>query len=170
MPAEIRLEAVDLRVAVNYRETDAGKPHFRYEAGELTLFCNSDPSAQTPKLLRRWLLKQGSLHLKPWLIREAERVGLVPANIQMRLQKTRWGSCSTSGNISLNAALLLVAPELVRYLFVHELCHLKYMSHGKRYWQTVARHEPEFRRLDRRLADCWKQMPAWLPHGGSGTC
>lgn len=169
-PSEIELPAIDQTVSVNYGESEGRKAHYRYAAGGLNLFCAADDFADAPKLLRRWLLKQGSAELKPWLMREAETTGLVPSSIQMRLQKTRWGSCSANGNISLNAALLLIAPELVRYLFIHELCHLKYLSHGKRYWQLVARFEPEFRQLDRRLADCWKHMPSWLPQGGTGAC
>jgi predicted metal-dependent hydrolase len=121
-------------------------------------------------LLRRWLLRTGRAELKPRLLELAKRVGLAPAKVQMRLQRTRWGSCSSRGVISLNAALLLVAPELMRYLFVHELCHLRHMSHSRRYWRLVAQYEPEFRQLDRRLGDCWKHMPAWLSVGSGGTC
>lgn len=169
-PASVALPAIGQTFPVNYHPTDRVKPYFRDRTDELHLYCAADSSLDAPVLLRRWLLKRGSAHLKPWLKREAQTIGLIPSGIHMRLQKTRWGSCSSRGVISLNAALLLVAPELVRYLFVHELCHLKYMTHGKRYWQTVARYEPEFRQLDRRLSDCWKQMPTWLPHGGSGAC
>jgi hypothetical protein len=113
-------------------------------------------------LLRRWLLAQGNLLLKPWLRRESEVTGLSPGRIHVRLQKTRWGSCSSQGNININAALLLVPPELVRYLFVHELAHLRQLSHGRRFWQLVARHEPDYRALDQRLASCWHELPAWL--------
>jgi hypothetical protein len=169
-PASVELSAIGQSVPVTYHAPDGEKPCFRYDRGELHLYCGEGHSVDAPSLLRQWLLKQGRTHLKPWLQREAQIVGLIPSGIHMRLQRTRWGSCSSSGVVSLNAALLLVAPELVRYLFIHELCHLKYMTHGKRYWQAVARFEPEFRLLDRRLSACWKQMPTWLPHGGSGAC
>jgi predicted metal-dependent hydrolase len=169
-PATIELTAIDRSVAVNYRHDPAGRVQIRYTPGDLLLICQDEAFADAPKLLRRWLLKQGRLHLKPWLNRVAESTGLIPSTTQVRLQRTRWGSCSSNGNVSLNAALLLVAPELVHYLFIHELCHLRYLSHGKRYWQSVARLEPDFRQLDRRLSDCWKQMPSWLPHGGTGAC
>jgi hypothetical protein len=169
-PVTVELPAIGETVPVTYHATDRGKPYFRYGTGELHLYCGDAKAVDAPRLLRRWLLQQGSAYLKPWLMREARATGLIPSSIHMRLQKTRWGSCSSSGVVSLNAALLLVAPELVRYLFIHELCHLKHMTHGRRYWQTVARYEPEFRLLDRRLSDSWKQMPTWLPYGGSGAC
>lgn len=168
-PAAIDLAAIGLTVPVRYLTTD-GRPRFVFEAGQLTLHCGDAAFTNSPALLRRWMLGQGRAELKPRLLHEAANMGLAPSAVQIRLQKTRWGSCSSSGVISLNASLLLVAPELMRYLFVHELCHLRYLSHSKRYWQMVARHEPDFRRLDRRLADCWKHMPTWLPVGSSRTC
>ena len=166
-PSEIVLEAIGETITVRYGSKPNGRPYFRFEGPELMLHA---PPEQYPLLLKRWLLKQGQRHLKPWIMREADALGLSPSGVQIRLQRTRWGSCSSGGNISLNAALLLVAPELVRYLFVHELCHLRHLSHSKRYWQTVARFEPEFRRLDRRLAASWKSMPSWLTVARSGQC
>jgi predicted metal-dependent hydrolase len=80
----------------------------------------------------------------------------------MRLQRTRWGSCSAQRTVSLNAALLLLEPELVRYLMVHELCHLRCLDHSRRYWRLVERFEPDFRTLDRRLTDAWPLLPPWL--------
>jgi predicted metal-dependent hydrolase len=67
--------------------------------------------------------------------------------------------------VSLNAALLLLEPELVRYLMVHELCHLRWLDHSRRYWRLVERFEPDFRALDRRLTDAWPLLPPWLFSG-----
>lgn len=161
-PAEVELAATGERIEVRYAVAANGQASYRHRGRELHLYCADGNRADAPKLLRRWLLRAARERLKPWLEREAESAGLVPQSIQVRLQKTRWGSCSSAGNISLNAALMLVAPELVRYLFIHELVHLKHLSHSKRYWSTVARHEPDYRRLDRQLAASWRQMPSWL--------
>jgi predicted metal-dependent hydrolase len=87
----------------------------------------------------------------------------------MRLQRTRWGSCSAQRTVSLNAALLLLEPELVRYLMVHELCHLRWLDHSRRYWRLVERFEPDFRALDRRLTEAWRELPAWLFAGRRGS-
>ena len=70
------------------------------------------------------------------------------------LQRTRWGSCSNSGTVSLNAALLFVEPPLVRYLFVHELCHLIALNHSRRFWAAVARYEPGLRGARPPLDGC----------------
>lgn len=166
-PSTIALAAVGETVDVRYLEAGSGKSRYRYESGSLRLHLAANDRDGVQGLLRRWLLRQARARLEPQLMAEAGRTGLTPGRVQIRLQKTRWGSCSSNGTISLNAALLLVPPELVRYLLIHELCHLRHLSHSRRYWQLVARHEPDFRQLDRRLAACWLKMPAWIAFGGA---
>ncbi len=80
------------------------------------------------------------------LARWAPCVGAAPVRLTIRTQRTRWGSCSAKGAISLNA-LLMLAPETVRdYVVVHELCHLKEMNHSSRFWAEVARVLPTYAR------------------------
>jgi predicted metal-dependent hydrolase len=111
--------------------------------------------------LRNWLLDEADYHLAPWLLREAQVVGRRPMSVQVRLQRTRWGSCSSGGTISLNAALLFLEPPLVRYLFVHELCHMIALNHSRKFWSAVARYEPDYEALDRRLTAAWHEIPLW---------
>jgi predicted metal-dependent hydrolase len=103
---------------------------------------------------------------RPHLSREVTELstvtGLRPNSLQVRLQQTRWGSCSPRGTISLNAAVLLRSPEELRYVVIHELCHLRHMNHSRRFWSLVERFEPDYRRLDRRLDAAWDSMPLWL--------
>jgi predicted metal-dependent hydrolase len=113
------------------------------------------------KALRGWLLDEADYHLVPWLKREAQVVGHRPARVQVRLQRTRWGSCSNSGTVSLNAALLFLEPALVRYLFIHELCHLIALNHSRKFWSAVRQYEPEYEALDRRLTEAWHEIPLW---------
>jgi predicted metal-dependent hydrolase len=161
-PGSIDLRATGARVALRYSITSAGRTTYRYDESGLELRCRHYDCADFALPLRRWLLAEAVRVLRPWLRREADELGLAPRRIQVRLQKSRWGSCSTRGNISVNAALLLVRPALVRYLFVHELAHLSHMSHSRRYWQAVSRYEPDYQSLDRELAASWRQLPAWL--------
>lgn len=161
-PAAIELKAVDETLSLLYVHAPGERSLYVRRGDLLTLHCRQPDLADYPRLLRRWLLDEGSRVLRPWLAREAELAGLRPRRVQVRLQATRWGSCSANGSISLNAALLLVAPELVRYLLVHELAHLRHLSHSARYWRTVARHEPDYAVLDRELSRSWRRLPAWL--------
>ncbi len=113
------------------------------------------------RLLREWLLDQADYHLVPWLFRESAVLGRRPANVQVRLQRTRWGSCSSNGTVSLNAVLLFAEPAVVRYLFVHELCHMIALDHSPKFWSAVARYEPNYEELDRRLTAAWSDIPLW---------
>lgn len=76
----------------------------------------------------------------------APRVGVEVNHIGIRMQKTRWGSCSTKGNLNFNC-LLMLAPESVReYVVVHELCHRKQMNHSPEFWAEVARVMPSYQK------------------------
>jgi hypothetical protein len=61
----------------------------------------------------------------------------------------------------LNLKLLFVEPDLVRYVLIHELCHMREMNHSSRFWRLVGQYYPEFRTARRRLKEAWYQMPAW---------
>lgn len=164
---ELRPDAIDLKaigetLSLRYVHAAGERSLYVRRGSLLTLHCRQPDLADYARLLRRWLLDEGSRVLKPRLACEADRVGLQPRRVQVRLQATRWGSCSANGSISLNAALLLVDPDLVRYLLVHELAHLRHLSHSERYWRTVARHEPDYAALDRELTRSWRRLPAWL--------
>lgn len=121
----------------------------------------ADPVACRHRL-RDWLLDQGDRGLRPWLEALAAEHGFAFSRTQIRRQRTRWGSCSRSGTISLNVSLLFQPPPVVRYLFVHELCHTQHMNHSERFWRLVERHEPDWRALDAELLKGWRHVPDWV--------
>jgi predicted metal-dependent hydrolase len=75
----------------------------------------------------------------------AERMGVEHKKLELRNQRTRWGSCSTGGTISLNWRLIMAPPEVVDYLVVHELAHLTEQHHGREFWQLVGEHVPNYK-------------------------
>jgi predicted metal-dependent hydrolase len=114
------------------------------------------------RALRMWLVKRAAEVLAPPLERTASEMNLPYRKLAVRRQRTRWGSCSARGTISLNCCLLFQRPEVVRYLLVHELAHVKHMNHSQRFWDLVARHCPDCRPLDRELLDGWRRVPSWV--------
>jgi predicted metal-dependent hydrolase len=86
---------------------------------------------------------------------EAERLGVVYERIRIGGQRTRWGSCSSRGTLSFNWRLVLAPHEVLDYVVVHELCHLRVPNHSQRFWALVARHRPH-----------WREQRAWLREHG----
>jgi predicted metal-dependent hydrolase len=81
---------------------------------------------------------------------EGPELGVEPKRIQIRDQRSRWGSCSTTGTLSFNWRLVLAPFEVLDYVVVHELCHMREANHSRRFWKLV-----ESRRPDWRAHKCW---------------
>ena len=117
------------------------------------------------KALRGWLLDAARARLTPRVEALAAATGVRFSRVSIRRQRSRWGSCSVRGTISLNACLLFQRPEVVDYLIVHELMHVNHMNHSARFWQAVERHCPGWRALDRELLQGWRHVPRWVFSG-----
>ena len=83
----------------------------------------------------------------------APKVGVDYGYITIRCQKSRWGSCSSKGNLSFNCLLMLAPPEVIDSVVVHELCHRKEMNHSPAFYAQVLRVFPEYRTWRRWLKD-----------------
>ena len=114
------------------------------------------------RALRAWLLRAAGTRLTPRVAALAKSTGVPYSKVSIRRQRSRWGSCSVRGTISLNACLLFQRAEVVDYLIVHELTHVNHMNHSARFWQAVERHCPGWRALDRELLQGWRNVPRWI--------
>ena len=83
----------------------------------------------------------------------APLVGVTYNQIAIRAQRTRWGSCSSKGNLNFNCLLALVPPDVLDYIVVHELCHRKELNHSERFWTEVGKVLPDYKIRKKWLKD-----------------
>lgn len=101
--------------------------------------------------LRKYILKfyeEAAQRVLPKRVRElADLTGLKPTKVSLRKQRTLWGSCSPSGSIQLNWKLISAPLNVIDYVIIHELAHLKHPNHSKYFWNEVALHCPDYKQL-----------------------
>ncbi len=161
-PSSVNLRAIGACYAVRLRNgarprlevvaDKAGAPGIEVAAPDERRACGS---------LQTWLSREARRCLPPWLEAVSAELGIGYEKVSIRAQKTRWGSCSSRGVISLNRALLFLDPELVRYLMIHELCHRIHMNHSPAYWRLVSRFAPRYKDCERRLTQAARSIPPW---------
>lgn len=162
-PVSIKLPAIGRHYAVEYEYASGSTARVRV-IGENVIVVSGpvhDDRAVTVAL-RGWLGEQAQAQIGTELAKVAAEGGFRYARAQIRRQRTRWGSCSASGTISLNVCLLFLRPQVVRYLLIHELCHTRHMNHSARFWALVASFEPDYQELDRELLRGWQSVPGWM--------
>lgn len=161
-PATIELPAIGRKYVVEYRPASTDIRVTVAGAGWIVVSGRLDNDHRIAKALRRWLLALAQVELSRELERIAQQHGFEFRRVQIRRQRTRWGSCSGTGTISLNVCVLFQDAAVMRYLLVHELSHTKHMNHSRRFWSLVETVEPDYRRLDRQLLQGWKNVPGWM--------
>ncbi len=101
-------------------------------------------------------LKKSARQILPARVaHQAARMGVTYGKLSFRAQRTRWGSCSSVGNLSFNILLLLAPKEVLDYVIIHELCHRRHMDHSPAFWREVERYCPD-----------WRTSYAWLKEQG----
>jgi predicted metal-dependent hydrolase len=92
----------------------------------------------------------------------AALMGVTYGRITIRNQKTRWGSCSSKGNLNFNCLLMLAPEQVMDYVVVHELSHRIYMNHSAAFWKTVEAYMPEYAQWRKWLKDNGTSLMAQL--------
>jgi predicted metal-dependent hydrolase len=159
---------IELRIAsANLAGSLSGKADWRDQAEPTPapnpgLRGSINNSAGCSELLRQWLGRKARAELAPWLRELSFDLNLPFRRISIRGQKTRWASCSSQGDISLNYKLLFLPTDLVHYVFVHELCHTIHMNHSSGFWRLVAEKYPAYGTARGQLKEGWRYVPGWV--------
>ena len=109
--------------------------------------------ADLATVAERWFRDYARTEFADRVEQWAEEISVKPARIQIRNQKTRWGSASSKGTLSFNWRLVFATPEIIDYVVVHELCHLIQPNHSPAYWQLVESNMPDYREHRQALKD-----------------
>jgi len=104
-------------------------------------------------VVKRWLIDRAIEVASERMPALAKELGVTWGTTRIKDLRSRWGSCSTTGNISINYRVVMAPPEVMDYLFVHELAHLVHHNHSAEYWAVVAKVIPEHKRRRAWLRD-----------------
>lgn len=126
------------------------------------ILVEGDSQQERIRELRAWI-RQRARNLFPPLLRSvSQQVGLDFERVSIRSQKTRWGSCSIRGHISLNDQLLFLPAQTVEYLMIHELCHTRHLNHSRQFWDLVESRCPDYRSHEKLLSRSRNLVPEWF--------
>ena len=102
------------------------------------------PTGDPKPAIERWYRRNAAKEIGPRLDAAVAALGTSYTTLTIRNQRTRWGSCSSSGAMSFNWRLLLAPEEVLDYVVWHEACHLRVLDHSPRFWALLAGHLPEY--------------------------
>ena len=89
-------------------------------------------------------VRRGETHVMKRITKLSSQIGVSPARILVKPLRTRWGSATSKGTITINARLFKAPDRVIDYVIVHELCHLKIRGHSSAYWNLVEVHMPDY--------------------------
>lgn len=124
-----------------------------------TFIINVKNEENIIKIIKRYFNKELSEIIK-------ERINIyqgyfveIPKKISIRDMKSIWGSCSRDNSLSFNLKLIMAPIEVIDYVIIHEMCHMKEKNHSKKYWSEVGKILPDYQK-----EDCWLKDKAYLLH------
>lgn len=114
---------------------------------------NKDQSLFVKELIEKWYIGQAEKLLPEQVDYYSKLLNLPYKKLKIKDQRSRWGSCSNKGNINLNWRIILAPNQVVAYVIIHELTHLRYMNHSKDFWKTVEYYLPDYKKWKKWLAE-----------------
>src|SRR5690606_873839 len=151
---------------IDHRIIGTGKLRGRVEVAEddgVPVLLVPGEAALQARRLTDWLKDEAQVDLSERTAIHAARLGVTVKSVRRRSQSSRWGSCSSSGNINYNWRLVLAPPFVLDYVAAHEVAHLVEMNHSAAFWATVKRTLPDMERGRAWLKAHGRQLMA---HGG----
>lgn len=127
------------------------------EERKIILHTTSFEAKAVEKYLKEWYKKQATDYIEERVKYYKQIIPGKVASVLMENRKGRWGSCNSHGELTFNWRLMMAPPEIIDYVVVHELCHLRHMDHSKEFWNAVGSVLPDY-----------KNKIKWLKDNGGG--
>lgn len=169
-PTRLVLTAFGREWGVSYaaRESTSGCTLLARGPGQVAVTGAVEDPAAVAGVLAAFCRDRAAALLRTALAEVSRESGLTYTGLTVRAQRTRWGSCTIRGRISLNFTLAFLPWELCRLVLYHELCHTVELNHSKRFWDLLECHIPGCRALDARLSTARHHLPGWLAAAANG--
>ena len=134
-------------------------PHVQRNGQEITLLVPERmPEEAGKQALIQWYRQQAVGLIRSRVEVFSRIMGVTPSRVVVKQQKSRWGSCSSKGNVNLNWRLVMMPPEVLDYVVVHELAHLKVLNHSKGFWDLVGSVLEDYPQRRKRLKELEKKL------------
>ena len=161
-PQTLRLEFTNETFRIEYQALDAVWTGVRATSPETLLVSgNISTDAVCIQALKEWLKRKARKELLPYAEGLCRELGFAASGFAIGLQSRVWGTCSSKRKITLNSALLFFPENIVRYVVVHEGCHITEMNHSVLFWNLVRKYYP-YPEHARRVLNAKNALPAWL--------
>lgn len=121
------------------------KRRVAFDNGKLKVTVNTRSIEVRKALIKVWYVEQAKMLFFKRVHYYNQYIGMPIHWIRIKEQKSRWGSCSSLGNLNFNWKLVIAPPEILDYVVVHEMCHYKHMNHSKEFWKEVEKILPDYK-------------------------
>ncbi len=157
MPYRGRTYSLEIRKTLD-------KPQVKIDGDRLTVnFYKEHPEVPVQVPLVKWYRRKAQHYIISRTAYWSEEMGLSFNKIFIKDQDSRWGSCSSLRNLNFNWRIIMAPDEVIDYLLIHELAHLKEMNHSTAFWKLVAQYDPEYKLHRQWLKDNGKAIFLLLP-------
>jgi predicted metal-dependent hydrolase len=138
--------------AYTIENTITEKPRIDYNEKKIYLNCENPSHHQ---IILSQLKKLLNIKIRSIVEGYASKFGFKPNKILIKRQQTKWGSCSSKKNITLNLKLVCLPEQTIRYIIFHELTHLRYKRHNQVFWQIISQEFPNYKEQEQKLLEYW---------------
>lgn len=162
-PQQLSLEAAGVSFDITYHEIAGDRLKLSQQDSDIEVSVPVDIDDESlVNLFVSWLKGYAKQYCATVAAELSEETGLVYKKLVVRGQKTRWGSYSSRGTLSLNYKLLFLPEQLLRHVILHELSHSVHMNHSDEFWALLNSLDPDTSLHDKQLSEAWKYLPSWL--------